>query len=391
MNRTMRHIAVILFGVAFLFPVPYTLHAQTLHAQTLHAQTLHAQLAFTVEAPWWGSWLFRGLVLLVVLTLMLLFFRSRLLAAHRQGHILEERLREQAAELQRRTEEVQLKNEALAESTAALRSAQAKLTYASKMASLGELSAGIAHEIKNPINFVNNFALSSVDIADELKEELEKGGEDAALADRIAPLVDELVTSAQKISEHGARVDRIVQSMLLHSHGKAGEAEPVALNEFIDQYVSLAFHGMRAQVQNFTVTIEREYGDSVGSIPVVRQDIARVFVNLLNNAFQAVNDRSGTENAEYEPIVRVRTREENGFAVVVIEDNGRGVPEKLREKIFEPFFTTKSAGSGTGLGLSLSHEIIVDGHGGTLRYETSELGGACFIITLPVEQVPEEK
>jgi ligand-binding sensor domain-containing protein/signal transduction histidine kinase len=345
-----------------------------------------AELAFSISPPWYGSWWFRTLMLLIAIAFILLLFRSRMQAARKHARNLEDQLQRRTGELQAHRDELQEKVAALDEARSTLRSTQAKLTYASKMASLGEMTAGIAHEIKNPINFVNNFAFSSVDIADELKEELEKGeDENTPLAERIAPLLEELVTSARKISEHGARVDRIVQSMLLHSHGKAGEAEAVVLNEFLDQYVTLAFHGMRAQVQNFTVTILREFDEAVGQVPMIRQDLARVFVNLLNNAFQAVSERSSDADGSYEPTVRVRTRRDDGNAVVMIEDNGRGVPEKLREKIFEPFFTTKTAGTGTGLGLSLSYEIVVDGHGGSLRYERAELGGACFIITLPAK------
>mgnify|MGYP000462916729 CR=1 FL=1 len=349
-----------------------------------------AELAFSIMPPWHGSWWFRSLLILTALLLLALLFRGRMRAARERSRQLEDQLQQRSGEVAVLRKDVQEKDAALDETLNALRSTQTKLTYASKMASLGEMTAGIAHEIKNPINFVNNFAFSSVDIADELKEELEKGEEETPLAERIAPLLEELVTSAKKISEHGARVDRIVQSMLLHSHGKAGEPEAVVLNAFLDQYVTLAFHGMRAQVQNFTVTILREYDEAVGQVPIIRQDVARVFVNLLNNAFQAVNEQSSDAGDTYEPTVRVRTRREEENAVVVIEDNGRGVPEALRKKIFEPFFTTKTAGTGTGLGLSLSYEIIVDGHGGTLRYERAELGGACFVIALPVKHVREQ-
>ncbi|MCB2205299.1 GHKL domain-containing protein [bacterium] len=344
-----------------------------------------AQITFIIPAPWYATTWFRILVVLLLIAVVVLIVRSRRRANRRRFNEQAQQQMQLTAELRSREDELLVSREALAEAVDALRSTQTKLTYASKLASLGQMTAGIAHEIKNPINFVNNFAFSSIDIAQELREELEEGDSDEGpLAERIAPLIDELVMSAEKISEHGARVDRIVRSMLLHSHGKAGEAEPVKLNEFLDQYVTLAFHGMRAQVQDFTVEIIRDYDDSITTIPLVQQDVARVFVNLLNNAFQAVNEKAGSAGDAFEPTVHVTSRRVDNFAVVRVEDNGNGVPEHLQQKIFEPFFTTKAAGSGTGLGLSLSHEVIVKGHGGKLRYETSELGGACFVISLPL-------
>lgn len=266
-----------------------------------------------------------------------------------------------------------------------LHAAQETLIATDALASLGQLTAGIAHEIKNPMNFVNNFAESTVDIVEELRGELEHVIDEQTrpLRERIAPLLDELVTSARKIREHGTRVDGIVRSMLLHSHGKIGQLESVMLNDFLDQYVTLAFHGMRAQIPDFSVTIERVYDPTVDVVSIIRQDLARVFVNLLNNAFQAVDEKSKSIGRSYEPLVRIRTKKMGARTLILFEDNGPGVPEHLRARIFEPFFTTKLEGTGTGLGLALCQQCIVQGHNGAFRYEGSELGGAAFIIDLP--------
>ncbi|MCZ7555115.1 MAG: ATP-binding protein [Bacteroidia bacterium] len=263
-------------------------------------------------------------------------------------------------------------------------SLQMKLISTDALAALGQLTAGIAHEIRNPINFVNNFAEGLVDLAGELREEIE-GMSVAADASRAAVslLLEEMITSAQKIREHGGRVESIVRSMLLQARGQQGVKEQVELNAFLEQYVSLAFHGMRAQVQDFSVRIERSYDPHVGSISLSRQGMARVFINLLNNAFQAVEEKKKTAGEAYEPVVRVGTlKTENGCSIS-IEDNGPGVPLHLREKIFEPFFSTKDAASGTGLGLPLSHTIIVDDHNGALTCEESRFGGALFRVALP--------
>lgn len=338
---------------------------------------LVAALILLVTPPAWADLWVRIIIAAFALLGVLIWSRG----ARRPSGSGRQRLEQQLAE---RTEEAHNTSITLEEVRETLKSTQDKLTYSSRMASLGQLTAGIAHEIKNPINFVNNFAESSVDIAAELQEELEQ---DTSLSgdfrERTEGIIEELVLNADKIREHGHRVDRIVQSMLVQSHGTKSDPEAVDLNEFVDQYVTLAFHGMRAQVQDFNVEIERSYDDAIGTIHIVRQDMARVLINLLNNAFQAVNTRKEVTEREFLPQVRVRTVQHEGRVEISIEDNGNGVPESLRSKIFEPFFTTKSAGSGTGLGLSLSHEIVVDGHGGQLRYEQADPQGARFIIQLP--------
>jgi two-component system, NtrC family, sensor kinase len=295
--------------------------------------------------------------------------KSRLLRLRRRLAVAQERLREREAEL--------------LEARAALDVLRDRLTAVDALAALGQLTAGIAHEIRNPINFVNNFAESTLELLDELSETL--GAVQAGANDRqqVETVLGELRSSASRIREHGRRVDGIVRSMLLQVHGKSGVKEIVEINSFLDQYITLAFHGMRAQIPDFSVRIERHFDEGLGAVSIIRQDMARVFINLLNNAFQALSAYRSQAGEAWEPLLRIRTEAASSGCRIVFEDNGGGVAAELRERIFEPFFTTKMADKGTGLGLSLSRQTVVQGHGGTLRYETSALGGAAFIIDIP--------
>ena len=269
------------------------------------------------------------------------------------------------------------------------RGMQEQLVQKEKLASLGQLTAGIAHEIKNPLNFVNNFAQLSQELMDELSEEL---GEDPtrpvgeALAD-VSDLISDLRANTHKIAEHGMRADGIVKSMLAHSRTSPGEKRPVDINKLLNEYVGLAYHGMRAQHSGFNVEFERDLDEELELIPIMPEEIGRVFLNLLDNAFDAVRTRAEVEGEAYAPKVRVVTRREPDGVVIRIADNGTGIPAAVKERIFEPFFTTKSSGEGTGLGLSLSYEIITQGHGGTMTMETGEGEGTAFVLTLP--SVPE--
>lgn len=331
-------------------------------------------------------------LLLIVAAVAVLFLLLQMRRIRRHERLLEQRVEEQSRELTVRSDATAHEQTSLRELETELQLAREKLSYASTLASLGQMTAGIAHEIKNPINFVKNFAESSVEISEELNTEIIAGtSAPEKLPGRIRPLIDELVTNAQKISEHAQRVDRIVQSMLLHSHSRPSDPVPTTVNEFVDQYVTLAFHGMRAQVQDFTVTIEKHYDETTGEVPLVPQDMARVLVNLLNNAFHAVNERRMRENGPaYEPRVRVETMRAQDHLSITIEDNGGGIDSALADRIFEPFFTTKNAGTGTGLGLSLSRDIVVRGHGGDLYYEAPQGGGgARFVIILPLASAKE--
>jgi signal transduction histidine kinase len=262
-----------------------------------------------------------------------------------------------------------------------LKTTQAQLVQSEKLASLGQLTAGIAHEIKNPLNFINNFAALCAELADEVEDEIRSRG---AADENIEAILSDLRLNAEKIQEHGRRADGIVKSMLEHSRGKSGERRETDLNALLDEYVSLAYHGMRAQETQFNCRIERSFDGSIGHLDLVPQDLGRVFINILNNAFYAVYEKSKTCGEVYEPAVAVSTVRFNGSVEIRINDNGPGVPETLRKKIFEPFYTTKPTGSGTGLGLSLSHDIVTQVHGGEMYVESIEGEQTTFVINIPV-------
>jgi signal transduction histidine kinase len=264
-----------------------------------------------------------------------------------------------------------------------LKAAQANLVQAEKMASLGQLTAGIAHEIKNPLNFVNNFSELSRELLGELKEAI-----DAAPAANSAEDLDELVTTLDgnlaKIAEHGRRADGIVKSMLLHSRGGSGERRQTDLNALIEEALNLAFHGFRAQDQGFNVTLQRDLDPNLGPIETVPQDITRVFLNLFGNAFYAVNQRrrDGGDPA-FAPTLQVSTRNRGDDIEVRVHDNGTGMPPAIRDKAFTPFFTTKPTGEGTGLGLSISYDIVVQEHHGTIAVDSRPGEFTEFTLHLP--------
>ena len=247
------------------------------------------------------------------------------------------------------------------------------------MASLGELTAGIAHEIQNPLNFVNNFSEVSSELITELKQEVKDGNRTEALT--IAEDIDQ---NLQKIVHHGKRADGIVKGMLQHSRASTDTKESTDINALADEYLRLTYHGLRAKDKSFNATIDTDFDAAAGSININPQDVGRVLLNLLTNAFYAVNDKRKTMNGSYEPKVIVRTHKEKDKIVIRIEDNGNGIPANVLDKIFQPFFTTKPSGEGTGLGLSLSYDIITKGHGGSLNVNTKEGEGSAFIIELPV-------
>ena len=258
-----------------------------------------------------------------------------------------------------------------------LKSAQAQLIQSEKMASLGELTAGIAHEIQNPLNFVNNFSEVNAELSDEILVSLEKG--DLAEAKALAANIK---INQEKIREHGQRADGIVKSMLQHSRTSVGEKELHDVNILASEYLRLSYHGTRAKDKEFIADYEFTGDPEVPLIHIIPQDLGRVLLNLINNAFYAVNERRKKET-EYRPKVTVATHKGDGTVKIIISDNGIGVSEKLKEKIFQPFFTTKPTGEGTGLGLSLSYDIITKGHGGAIHVESNEAGGSDFIIELP--------
>jgi len=267
-----------------------------------------------------------------------------------------------------------------------LKAAQANLIHAEKMASLGQLTAGIAHEIKNPLNFVNNFAGLSVELLDELKEAAAPAvaslGND--MRAEIAEIVGMLTGNLEKIAEHGRRADGIVKSMLAHSRGGSGEWQAVDINSLVDESLNLAYHGARAQDQNFNITLERDLDRSVAPIELVPQDVTRVFLNLFGNGFYAANRRySEAKDAKFKPSLRVTTRDLGSEVEIRVRDNGAGIPPEIRDKLFQPFFTTKPTGEGTGLGLSISYDIVTQQHGGRITVDSRVGEFTEFTIRLP--------
>jgi signal transduction histidine kinase len=241
------------------------------------------------------------------------------------------------------------------------------------------LTAGIAHEIQNPLNFVNNFSEVSNELIDEMTEQLEKGNAEDAKA-----IANEVKMSLEKINFHGKRADGIVKSMLQHSRTSNNKKEPTDVNALADEYLRLAYHGMRAKDMSFNSAMKTDYDESIGLIKIISQDIGRVILNLITNAFYAVTEKKKLRLDGYEPTVTVSTKKIGNKVEVKVKDNGTGIPQKALDKIFQPFFTTKPTGQGTGLGLSLSYDIVTKGHGGELKVETKEGEYTEFSIILPV-------
>jgi signal transduction histidine kinase len=260
-----------------------------------------------------------------------------------------------------------------------LKATQSQLIQQEKLAYLGQLTAGIAHEIKNPLNFVNNFSEVSIEMIEEVLEERSKSKET-----REETLLDELLedirTNINKIHEHGSRANGIVTSMLLHSRGGSGKKEPTGLNDLIREYVNLCFHGMRAGKNPINVDIELDLDPEIKYVPLIKDDFTRVIINLCNNAFDAMKKKS-LELVEYFPKLNVITAFQNNHILIEVTDNGSGIPDEIKDKILQPFFTTKKGTEGTGLGLSITHDII-KAHGGELGLETSLNNGTTFIIKL---------
>jgi signal transduction histidine kinase len=270
-----------------------------------------------------------------------------------------------------------------------LRTAQASLIQAEKMASLGQLTAGIAHEIKNPLNFVNNFAALSNELLEELREVAEPAvsGLDQDKREAIDETMEMLTGNLAKIVEHGRRADNIVKSMLEHSRGVSGERRAVDLNGLVEEALNLAYHGARAQDQSFNITLERDFAAGLPPIELVPQDMTRVFLNLFGNGFYAANKRANGSANGYRPVLSVATRAVGEGVEVRVRDNGTGIPAAIRDKLFQPFFTTKPTGEGTGLGLSISYDIVTQQHGGTISVASEEGSYTEFTIRLPTREL----
>jgi two-component system NtrC family sensor kinase len=258
-----------------------------------------------------------------------------------------------------------------------LKSTQAQLVQSEKMASLGELTAGIAHEIQNPLNFVNNFSEVNKEMIEELQTELKSGNVDEAIN-----ISNDIKDNSEKINHHGKRADAIVKGMLQHSRSSSSVKEPTDINALADEYLRLSYHGLRAKDKDFNATMKTYFDESIGNITIIPQDIGRVLLNLYNNAFYAVAEKKKVETQNYEPTISIKTKKLDGKIEVSVKDNGNGIPQKIVDKIFQPFFTTKPTGQGTGLGLSLSYDIIKT-HGGEIKVESMEGEGSEFVVQMP--------
>ena len=290
------------------------------------------------------------------------------------------RLQESYAELETKVEQ---RTAELRQSLNELRTAQNRLIQTEKLASLGQLTAGIAHEIKNPLNFVNNFSAVSTELIDELSETLRSAALDGKTKEEVEELTGMLKGNLEKVVQHGRRADSIVRNMLLHSREGSGEHRAVDINAVVEESLNLAYHGARAERPAFNVTLERAFDPAAGMVDVYPQEITRVFLNLISNGFYAAAKRKESEGDSFAPTLGATTKDLGGSVEIRIRDNGTGIPPEVKERMFNPFFTTKPAGEGTGLGLSMSHDIIVKQHGGTIDVNTEPGVFTEFIITLP--------
>ena len=288
-------------------------------------------------------------------------------------------LEETIEELEQKRKAIEETNSALEKSLQELKAAQAQLVQSEKMASLGELTAGIAHEIQNPLNFVNNFSEVSNELIDEMNEELAKGDIEEAKA-----IAADVKQNLIKINHHGNRAGDIVKGMLQHSRTSTGTKEPTDINALCDEYLRLSYLGLRAKDKNFNADFKTDFDESIGKINIIPQDIGRVLLNLINNAFYAVGERlrQAQPDNPYQPTVSITTKKTESHVLITVSDNGNGIPQNIVDKIFQPFFTTKPTGQGTGLGLSLSYDIV-KAHSGEIKVESIENEGTTIIIQLP--------
>ena len=330
-----------------------------------------AYLKITITPPWWRTiWAY---ILYGVLLIIVGFTVDRMIRMQ-LSRKEEERIRVRDAE---HANEIEKAYHKLGESHEALKSTQSQLIQSEKMASLGELTAGIAHEIQNPLNFVNNFSEVNKELIEELKTEASAGNNKEVLV-----IADIISGNEEKISQHGKRADAIVKSMLQHSRSSTGQKEPTDINAVCNEYLRLSHHSLKGKDKNTGVTIETDFDNTIGEINIIPQDIGRVLLNLYNNAFYAVGEKKSLNTGDYHPAIHVSTHKSGSRVSVNIRDNGNGVPKSIEEKIFHPFYTTKPPGEGTGLGLSLSYDII-KAHGGEIKLESKQGEGSEFIVWLP--------
>jgi signal transduction histidine kinase/ligand-binding sensor domain-containing protein len=320
-------------------------------------------MAITISPPWWQTgWAYTLFALLFIgIVWGFIQYRSRRLRL--ENRMLEDRVVQRTEQLKQSIEE--------------LKSTQAQLVQSEKMASLGELTAGIAHEIQNPLNFMNNFSEVNKELLIEMQEEMDKGN-----TSEVRSIINNIISNEEKINHHGKRADAIVKGMLQHSRSSTSTKEAADINDLADEYLRLSYHGLRARDKSFNAAMKTDYDQTIGNISLVSQDMSRVLLNLYNNAFYAVSEKQKQQSADYAPTVSVSTRKTGNNVEIRVKDNGNGIPMKVKDKIFQPFFTTKPTGQGTGLGLSLSYDII-KAHGGWIEVNTKEGEFTEFVIQIP--------
>jgi signal transduction histidine kinase/ligand-binding sensor domain-containing protein len=369
---------------AFLSPKTYTFEviASNNHGVWTTQPLSHS---FAVRPPWWFRWWALGADVVFLVASVYGYSRYRIKQLQERARQLEKTVAERTEEVRLQAKELEVKNVELEEKNQEILRTQEQLIMQEKLASLGALTAGIAHEIKNPLNFVNNFADLSVELVQELREDILKHKEklEVKTFENIEDLLEDLEHNATKISEHGKRADGIVRGMLLHSRGKTGERMPSDLNVLLDDAIQLAYHGLRAQDPDFNIAIEKDYDKTIGELDVIPQDLSRVFINVVNNSCYATNEKRKSTRDSYDPKLSVSTKNLMDKVEIRIRDNGTGIPPEVVKKVFNPFFTTKPTGKGTGLGLSLSYDIVVKEHNGEIRVESEEGSYTEFIITIP--------
>jgi signal transduction histidine kinase/ligand-binding sensor domain-containing protein len=366
---------------AYFYNLPvghYTLRVRATNEQGAWSEKT---LVISIMPPWWQTWWGITLFIIALIAIVLGFSYYRSVQLRQKNKLLEEKVKHRTAQLQKSLED--------------LKSTQMQLVQQEKMASLGELTAGIAHEIQNPLNFVNNFSEVNREMISEMKDEIDKGN-----YDEVKIIANDIEDNEEKINHHGKRADAIVKGMLQHSRQSSGKREPTDINALCDEYLRLSYHGMRAKDKSFDADFKTDFDESFGKINIVPQDIGRVLLNLFNNAFYACNElsRSSVNKQKngnldsYQPTVSVSTKKSGNSVLITVSDNGCGIHSSIKEKIFQPFFTTKPTGQGTGLGLSLSYDIV-KAHGGAINVESKEnearpddpVGrGTTFTIQLPV-------
>jgi len=322
-------------------------------------------IVILISPPWWATWWAYSFYAVLFTAFVVLIHRYQ-----KRKVINAERERTRAKQLEQAKEIEKAYHE--------LKTTQTQLIQQEKMASLGELTAGIAHEIQNPLNFVNNFSEVNTELINELEQEADKGN-----LEEIKAIAKNIRGNEQKINQHGKRADSIVKGMLQHSRTSSGQKEPTDINALCDEYLRLAYHGLRAKDKSFNAKFETNFDNSIGKVNIVPQDVGRVILNLINNAFYAVNEKQKEDGPGYEPTVMVGTKKINDKVEIKIKDNGNGIPQRILDKIFQPFFTTKPAGEGTGLGLSLAYDIV-KAHGGEIRVETEEGKGTEFVAVVSI-------